>query len=157
NIHGSPSTVIKAEGREIPETTIYEACVFTVAYTKAWSKGVGNLDAYWVKPEQVSKTPQSGEFVPKGAWIIRGAKNFVTGIKPELGIGFIEYQGAKLLMCAPLSAIKKHAEDYFILVPGNREKEEIAKELAGIFDTKIEMLQKLLPPGKTDVIKSKNS
>ncbi|MEM4160724.1 MAG: ribosome rescue protein RqcH, partial [Thermoplasmata archaeon] len=153
NIHGSPSTVIKAEGKEIPETTIYEACVFTVSYSRAWSQNVGNLDAYWVKPEQVSKTPQSGEFVPKGAWIIRGTKNFVANLKPELAIGWITYEGEKLLMCAPESALRRRTEDYFLLQPGGEEKEVVAKQLAEFFGVKIETLQKLLPPGKTKIIK----
>lgn len=154
NIHGSPSTVIKSQGREIPETTIYEACVFTVSYSRAWSQAIGNLDAYWVKPEQVSKTPQSGEFVPKGAWIIRGTKNFVPNLKLELAIGWVEWEGEKLLMCAPESAVKKRTQDYLLLVPGGEEKEVAAKQLAEFFGVKIETIQKLLPPGKTKIIKN---
>ncbi|MEM3397219.1 MAG: ribosome rescue protein RqcH [Thermoplasmata archaeon] len=153
NIHGSPSTVIKSEGKEIPDTTIYEACVFTVSYSRAWSQAIGNLDAYWVKPEQVSKTPQSGEFVPKGAWIIRGTKNFVPNLKPELAMGWVEYEGEKLLMCAPESAVKKRTNDYILLVPGGEEKEVMAKQLAEFFGVKIETIQKLLPSGKTKIIK----
>ncbi|MCX8173526.1 MAG: ribosome rescue protein RqcH [Thermoplasmata archaeon] len=153
NIHGSPSTVIKSGGKEIPETTIREACVFTVSYSRAWSQSAGNLDAYWVKPEQVSKTPQSGEFVPRGAWIIRGTKNFVPDLKPELAIGWIEYEGEKLLMCGPETAFRKKTEDYILLVPGDEEKEIVAKRLAEFFGVKIETVQKLLPAGKTKIIK----
>jgi len=151
DIHGSPSTVIKSGGRSIPDSTTYEACVFTVCYSQAWKQSVGSVDAYWVKPEQVSKTPTSGEFVPRGAWIIRGTKNYVRNLNLELGIGYIEYENTMLLMCAPLSAIKKQTADYVVIVPGNTEKEQLVKTLAVRFKEKIEVLQKMLPAGKTDV------
>ena len=33
--------------------------------------------AWWVHPSQVSKTPQAGEFLTTGSFVIRGKKNFV--------------------------------------------------------------------------------
>ncbi|MBI4814163.1 MAG: NFACT family protein, partial [Methanobacterium sp.] len=73
DIHGAPSVVIKkGEGEgDIPESTIQEAGTLAASFSSAWNKGYGSQDVYWVHPDQVSKTPQSGEFVARGAFIIR--------------------------------------------------------------------------------------
>ncbi|MGZ7043688.1 MAG: ribosome rescue protein RqcH, partial [Methanobacterium sp.] len=61
DIHGAPSVVIKSQAKQIPESTINEAASFAASYSSAWAKGYGSQDVYWVHPDQVSKTPQSGE------------------------------------------------------------------------------------------------
>jgi Predicted RNA-binding protein homologous to eukaryotic snRNP len=58
-------------------------------------KNFTSQDVYWVEPDQVSKTPVSGEFVPKGAFIIRGHRNYIRGAKLEISIGIVEYDGEK--------------------------------------------------------------
>ena len=40
-----------------------EAGEFAVAFSRGWREGVGSADVYWVKPEQLSKSGPSGEFV----------------------------------------------------------------------------------------------
>jgi predicted ribosome quality control (RQC) complex YloA/Tae2 family protein len=64
DIHGAPSCVIKSRGMNdeklpISEKTLEEACVFAASYSRAWNQ-FGEASAYWVLPEQVSKTPESG-------------------------------------------------------------------------------------------------
>ena len=77
DIHGAASVVLKAGEGEIPESSINQAAAFSACFSSAWSKGLGSADVYWVNPDQVSKTPQSGEFLTKGAFIIRGARNYI--------------------------------------------------------------------------------
>src|SRR5205807_1034391 len=79
DIHGAPSTVIK-DGARAPETTLREACEFALAYSKAWSAGLASGSAYWVLPEQVSKQAESGEFLPRGAFVIRGKRNYLHNL-----------------------------------------------------------------------------
>lgn len=42
-------------------------------------------NAYWVHAEQVSKTAETGEYLPTGSFMIRGKKNFIQPSKLELG------------------------------------------------------------------------
>lgn len=57
DIHGAPSVVIKSSGAEITGNTINEAANMAASFSSAWSKGFGSQDVYWVRPDQVSKTP----------------------------------------------------------------------------------------------------
>src|SRR5690606_27678794 len=86
DIHGAPSVIIKSQGKEIPETTIQEAAVFAASFSSAWTRGFSSLDVYWVHPEQVSKTPKSGEFVARGAFIIRGSRNYIRGVPLKIAV-----------------------------------------------------------------------
>lgn len=89
---GSGSGILKNNLKlDIPNTkpkSLIECANFLIAHTKAWDSGISN-SAYWVKPSQVSKTPESGEYICKGSFIIRGQKNFIRVDKIELGFGII--------------------------------------------------------------------
>jgi len=93
-VFGSGSGIIKNHANckiDIAESypkTIIEAGQFLIAHTKAWKSGIPDK-AYWVRPSQVSKTPESGEYLTKGSFIIRGHKNFILVDKLELGFGYI--------------------------------------------------------------------
>ena len=156
DIHGAPSCVVKSldvKGNKIPitEKTLEEACQFAASFSKAW-KQFGEAQAYWVLPEQVSKTPQSGEYLPRGAFVIRGKRNYQR-CKLELAIGEIEIEGVKKIMSAPVDAIRSRTKKYVIIEPGDVNKNKLAKQLSKMFNTSIEEIQKILPPGGSRVIK----
>src|SRR5207249_950656 len=71
DVHGAPSVVVK-EGAKAGDATMREACEFALAYSKAWPAGMTSGSAFWVLPEQVSKQAESGEFLPKGGFVVRG-------------------------------------------------------------------------------------
>jgi predicted ribosome quality control (RQC) complex YloA/Tae2 family protein len=123
--HGAPSTIIRAEGAEIPEETIAEACQEALIHSSIWKSGTTAGDAYWVVASQVTKRPTSGEFVPRGAFVIRGKRNYLRGIEASCGIGW--YEGR--FMCGPLSAVEHHCGACIEIKPGDRKKSEIAKEI----------------------------
>src|SRR5437773_314187 len=103
DIHGAPSTVIK-DGARAPETTLREACEFALAYSKAWSAGLASGSAYWVLPEQVSKQAESGEFLPRGAFVVRGKRNYFHDLPVRLAIGEVEMEGQRKILGGPGSA-----------------------------------------------------
>ena len=150
--------VLKAGEEEIPETSINQAAAFAACFSSAWSKGLGSADVYWVHPDQVSKTPQSGEFVSKGAFIIRGARNYVRGLPLNLSVGQVNYDGERI-MAGPPEAVAKYTENFATIKPGFTKKEEIARQIRNKIDTEkmfvIEDIVRVLPSGKCDFIDQK--
>jgi len=158
DIHGASSVVLKAGEGEIPERSINETAAFAACFSSAWSKGLGSTDVYWVNPEQVSKTPQSGEFVAKGAFIIRGSRNYMRGIPLTLSLGVVDYDG-KRIMAGPPEAVANLTKDYVTVKPGYTKKEEIARQIRNNIDEEkllsIEDVVRVLPSGKCDFLDSK--
>ncbi|MGZ7107773.1 MAG: ribosome rescue protein RqcH [Methanobacterium sp.] len=155
DIHGAPSVVIKSQGKQIPESTINEAASFAASYSSAWAKGYGSQDVYWVHPDQVSKTPQSGEFVAKGAFIIRGSRNYIRAATLLIAVGLVDYEGERI-MAGPLDALKKHSDKYVIIKPGYTKKEALAREILRKIDEErnftLEDMIRVLPSGKADIV-----
>jgi predicted ribosome quality control (RQC) complex YloA/Tae2 family protein len=151
DIHGAPSTVIK-DGAKAPESTLREACEFALAYSKAWSSGLVSGSAYWVLPEQVSKQAESGEFLPRGAFVIRGKRNYVHDLPVRLAIGEVEIEGHRKIMGGPISAVAARSKRYVVLAPGKEDREEAAKRLALSFAVPIEEIVRAMPPGKVQVV-----
>lgn len=157
DVQGAPSIIIKSKGISdenisVSEQTLEEACVFAASFSKAW-KQFAEAQAYWVLPEQVSKTPQSGEFLPRGAFVIRGKRNYYR-CKLELGIGEIMIDEMRKIMGGPVEAVKKRADKYVILVPGDMKKSVIARKLAKSFDVLVDSVDRALPPGGVTVVKT---
>ena len=151
DVHGAPSVVVKMN-KSVTEKTLHEACEFAVATSKAWNAKIGSAAGYWVLPEQVSKTPQSGEHLSKGAFVIRGKRNYSSKLEIKLGIGEIEFEGRKKIMCSPEGAIKAHSKKFVIIRPGQRDKNSFAKQLADALEVPIEEIQSILPPGDVEVV-----
>jgi hypothetical protein len=173
DIHGAPSVIIKNEGlmessednitdsdddddnNGIPNSTIEEAAVFAASFSSAWSKGFGSLDVYWVHPEQVSKTPQSGEFVAKGAFIIRGSRKFIRKATVSIAVGIVNYQGPRI-MAGPVESLKKYTQNYVTIKPGYTKKEAVAMEILKRIDPDkqltLEDVIRVLPSGKCDIV-----
>lgn len=158
DIHGAPSCIIKSKGVNdeklpISEKTLQEACLFAASYSRAWNQ-FATASAYWVLPEQVSKTPESGEFVPKGAFIIRGKRNYHRS-KLEIAVGLITLGNQEKLMGGPISAVEKRAvKGYAILAPGATKKSTIAQKLAKAFQVSTDTVEKVLPPGDCTLLKT---
>ncbi|KZX17792.1 hypothetical protein MBCUT_00870 [Methanobrevibacter cuticularis] len=154
DIHGASSVVIKSEGNEVNDNTLKESAIFAASFSSAWSKGYGTQDVFWVHPDQVSKTPESGEFVPKGSFIVRGHRNHIRGVNLKIAIGIVDYEG-KRVMAGPVDAIKVHTDIYVIIKPGYIKKEAIAKKiLAKINENDLITLDdvvRVLPSGKCDI------
>jgi len=157
DVQGAPSIIIKTKDsmgnqKEINDETLEEACIFAASFSKAW-KQFAEAQAYWVLPEQVSKTAQSGEFVPRGAFIIRGKRNYHR-CKLELAVGKIEIDDVVKIMCGPVSAVKTHCKNYIVFEPGGVKKIDMVKKIAKIFDVNSDVIDRVLPAGGMQIIGS---
>jgi predicted ribosome quality control (RQC) complex YloA/Tae2 family protein len=145
DVHGAPSVVVKRSGAEIPERTLREACEFALA-------GAASGSSYWVNPDQVSKTPESGEYLPKGAFVVRGRKNIHHDIEPRLGLGWIEHEGDRILMCGPESAVGARSQKTVIIQPGGDGREAVARRVAKELGSSVDDVLRLLPAGNSTVL-----
>jgi len=180
NFPGSPLTVIKnPENKEIPESSIKEAADFVASFSIAWKENWGVVDVFYVLATQISKTPPSGEYLPKGSFMISGKKNVIKDAKTELALRLelIETKdGAnpndKILypqiICEPTSTIKNKTSNSILIKPSKSglTKGKLAKELKSIFLNKSEVDNKkwvkilslddiilILPPGTSKITK----
>lgn len=108
--------------------------------------------AFWAYPDQVSKTPNPGEFVPRGAFIVRGKRNYEYHLKMELGIGEIFYEGARKIMCGP-PELFENCDRYMILHPGRGKSGRKSGEIAKEFQVPEEEISRILPPGDVEIVK----
>lgn len=157
DIHGAPSTIVQNKGDgEIPENTLYEAACFASSYSSAWSEGFSTYDSYWVTLNQVSKTPNPGEYLNRGSFVIRGKKNFIRNVPVALAIGIVDYDGDKRIMAGPVKSVSHMTDNYVIVKTGFTKKERLSKEILSKIDSEkmfsVDDIVRNLPSGKCDII-----
>lgn len=152
DLHGAPSTIIK-KGKDAPEEDLREACIYALAQSKGWVAALTDGSAYWVYTDQVSKTPQAGEFVPRGAFIIRGKRNYEYHLPMELAVGEITYENSRKVMCAPLESMKRLSNKYFVIHPGRGKAGKTAALMAKELMVPEEEVSRILPPGDAEIVR----
>ncbi len=154
DIHGATSTAVKLNGNQINDNLLKESGEFAASFSSAWSKGFTSQDVFWVHPDQVSKTPEAGEFLPKGSFVIRGHRNYIRGARVKLAIGIVDYEG-KRIMAGPVESLEAHCENYVVLKPGFTKKEAIAKKIINKINEDdlitLDDIIRVLPSGKCDI------
>src|SRR2546426_606274 len=152
DVHGAPSTVIK-DGAKANEVTLREACEFALAYSKAWSSGLSSGSAFWVLPEQVSKQAESGEFLPRGGFVVRGKRNYVHDSPVQMAVGEVEIEGAREVMGGPMNTVGSRSTRYGVLRPGEMDRDRLVARLAKAFEVPEEEVSRVLPSGGFAVIR----
>lgn len=159
---GAPAILIKTEGYEVPETTFKEAAVFAVSYSNLWKSGFYEGDCYWVRPDQVSKTPEAGEYITKGSFIIRRRRNYMRNVPVGVSIG-VEIDEETRVIGGPLESISEKGKYRVELEPGEMEANQLSKEifdrfleLASVEDENVikkvatpDQIRLFLPPGRS--------
>ena len=154
DIHGASSTAIKLNGAKLNDNILKESGEFAASFSSAWSLGFTSQDVFWVHPDQVTKTPESGEFLAKGSFVIRGHRNYIRGARVKLAIGIVDYEG-KRIMAGPIEALEAHCDNYVVIKPGYTKKEAIAKKIIGKINEDdlltLDDIIRVLPSGKCDI------
>ena len=154
DIHGAPSVVVKNNGSPPSSESMLEASFFSLAYSKAWGARVSSGHSFWVENDKVSKTPNTGEFLAKGSFVIRGKRNWHRNLEVELAIGVIDYEGDEKLMGGPVSALEKHSKKYISFRPGFVDRKIVVKKLSDSFEIDSSDVERLLPSGGFEIKKS---
>ncbi len=166
---GGPITILKTtkpeepkkENIEIPQQSKREAAIFAASYSNLWKQGRHAAKVYSVKPNQVSKTPESGEYIEKGAVVVRGKRNYhKVPLRISIGLKLKEKPG---IIGGPPTPIQKHAKHILKLEPGRYTKTDTAKKIYRKLTelnkntqklTSIDEIQRYLPPGKSRLTSS---
>jgi predicted ribosome quality control (RQC) complex YloA/Tae2 family protein len=158
DVFGSPFGVIKAdENNEINRKDMEEAAVMIASYSSAWRAGAANLDVYFVKPEQVTKTPPSGEYLKKGAFYIDGKRDYVKSAQLGIYISVEIREEVADLKVAPYEP----GTTFFLIKPGNKKREEIIRKINRALSQKYSVqinedyIDRLIPQGKSSIDKIK--
>jgi len=168
--HGGPATVLKATGPsesateiDFPGSSLEEAAQFAVAYSSIWKDGRGAGDAYMVEPDQVSKTPESGEYIEKGGFVIRGDRTYYRDVPARVAVGII-CEGDTRVIGGPPAAIEPQVETAVRLEPGRYAQNDAAKRLYREFRERFadqsfvrkvaspDRIQEFLPPGGSEML-----
>jgi predicted ribosome quality control (RQC) complex YloA/Tae2 family protein len=167
---GAPATILKATGPseparevEFPESTLQQAAQFAVSYSSVWKEGRFAGDAYMVTPEQVSKTPESGEYVEKGSFVIRGDRTYFEDTPVGCAVG-IQCEPETRVIGGPPAAIEGRAETAIEVEPGEFAQADAAKRIYREFrerfrDTAFvrkvaspDLIGEFLPPGGSRIV-----
>jgi len=134
-IHGSPFFVLKDARDKLDLTdSINQSAQATVSFSRAWKEGLSVADAYWVLPSQVKKGAPTGQFLPKGAFVLEGKRNFVRNVELKLAIGIMILSSDNYaLICGPHTAIISKSYAYITLVPGGSDIVSTAKKIKSEF------------------------
>ena len=153
DVPGAPFVVIKRSVSEVPENTFMEAAIEAASFTtKAWKLGYASLDVYWVERRQLSKTPPSGEYLSRGAFMVRGKRNYFKGVPLKLAVGVFLMNGEEKVMVGPERAVYVHCGRYVEIVPEGFRKSELAKRIHKIltqwgYEIDLNELMEKLPAG----------
>ena len=163
DIHGSPFFILKNDKKEILPTSLNEIAHATVCFSRAWREAMYGLNAYWVEPEQVKKAAPSGQFLPKGSFVIEGQRNYVNISTLKLAVGLVKQNADYLISCGPPQPIKKNSICYVIIEPAGYEMVEIAKKIKLEFNKmtdnvarslSIDEFVRVLPAGDSHIVES---
>ena len=149
---GSPFFVIKTEGKKPKESTIKETADATVTFSKAWKLGLMYTQVFHVKPDQVTKEAQAGEFLKKGSFMIRGKPIYIDN-NVNIAIGSYEDRP----MAGPVSAIKKNCPIYIVLEQGDEKVSGIAKKIHKKLGFEIDDIIRVLPTGSFKIIEDSST
>lgn len=138
-VHGSPFFIIKnaaafaATQESTINSSLHEVAQATISFSRAWKDGLSSADAYWVMAEQVKKGAPTGQFLPKGSFVIEGKRNYIKGVELRLAIGIMQLNNRETLLCGPEEAVKKRSIFYTVLLQGGVDPMNAAKKVKSEF------------------------
>jgi predicted ribosome quality control (RQC) complex YloA/Tae2 family protein len=160
DVHGASVVIVKGKTDRMDEVA-----QFAASYSGSWRSGHFSADVYSAFPEQVSKTPESGEFISRGSFIVRGERTYYRNVPLAVGIGLMLEPYAAVIG-GPPSAIVRKTRVFAELKPGTFEPNDVAKKVLRILrqqlsEGEIKALKGILntdnvaafvPPGGSDIV-----
>lgn len=160
DVHGASVVVVKGKTKDMDEVARFAA-----AYSGAWRAGFASADVYSARPDQVSKTAESGEYLSRGSFVVRGERQWFHDVPLEVVIGLQKAPQTRILG-GPASAVTKSCDLFVTLRPGTFEPNDIAKKVVRALREKLsaddqkalkfalntEAVAAFVPPGGSDLV-----
>lgn len=160
DVHGASVVVVKGK-----TSVMDEVVQFAAAYSGAWRAGFASADVYAARPDQVSKTAESGEYLTKGSFVVRGEREWYHDVELEVTIGLVKTPLTRIIG-GPSPSIIKMSDLHVTLRPGTFEPNDIAKKVvrslrdrlspddqkALKFALNTEAVAGFVPPGGSDLV-----
>ncbi len=162
DVHGASIVIVKGTTEHMEE-----AVQFAASYSNAWKAGHFAATVYAARPDQVSKTPESGEFVARGAFIIRGERTYYRNVPLGVSIG-LQMTPEVAVIGGPPDAVADRTKVRVDLLPGQFEPNDTAKKVVRALRQQLsedewtglktvlntEAVAGFVPPGGSDIIES---
>jgi len=159
DVHGASVVIVKGKTERMDEVA-----QFAASYSGAWRSGHFSADVYSALPSQVSKTPEAGEYISRGSFIVRGERTYYRNVPLAVAIGLMLEPHAAVIG-GPSSVIAGRTTAYVELRPGQFEPNDVAKKVLRILKEKIpdddvkalkgilntERVAAFTPPGGSDI------
>jgi len=123
DVHGASVVIVKGKTERMDEVA-----QFAASYSGAWRSGHFSADVYAARPDQVSKTPEAGEFVARGSFIVRGERTYYRSVPLGVAIGYQTEPNAAVIG-GPVGAVESRTKLRVLLKPGPFEPNDIAKKV----------------------------
>lgn len=162
DVHGASIVIVKGKTGQMDEVA-----QFAASFSGAWRSGHFSADVYSVRPDQVSKTPEAGEYVSRGSFIVRGERHYEKGVPLGTAIGF-QNEPEIAVIGGPVSSVRQRAKYFVVLKPGQFEPNDTAKKVLRILREKVpdgewkayktvlntESVAAFVPPGGSDIVEA---
>jgi len=159
DVHGASVVIVKGRTDRMDEVA-----QFAASFSGAWKSGHFSADVFSARPEQVSKTPEHGEFVARGSFIVRGERTYFRNIPLGIAIG-LQLEPHAAVIGGPPSAVRARATIVIELKPGQYEPNDVAKKVLRLLRNKAgdnefkgiksvlntETVAAFVPPGGSDI------
>jgi predicted ribosome quality control (RQC) complex YloA/Tae2 family protein len=162
DVHGASVVIVKGTTARIDEVARFAA-----SYSGAWKSGHFSADVYFVRPEQVSKTPEAGEYVGRGSFIVRGERHYERNVPLGVAIGLSVHPDLAVIG-GPPGPVRERSRIWVELKPGQFEPNDAAKKVLRILRDRIppeylkgltavlntEAVAAFVPAGGSDIVEA---
>jgi predicted ribosome quality control (RQC) complex YloA/Tae2 family protein len=158
-VQGAPFVIVKTNDRQPSEQVLEEASEFAAARSRGWREGFASVDVFWVKPEQLGKGGPSGQYVPRGSFLVSGKRNWRRNVPVRIAVGvLIGKDRVEGFVGGPPSSVSAKTRAYVTVHPrglaGKRLFNEVLKALAEkipkdqrqrVLEASLEEIRELIP------------
>jgi predicted ribosome quality control (RQC) complex YloA/Tae2 family protein len=134
-VHGSPFFILQNANNSNTDISqsILEVSQATVSFSRSWRDALSSSDAYWVFPSQLKMGAPTGQFLPKGSFVIDGKRNFVKNLEIKLAVGLSFIGDKSLLITGPYNTVKKRSLCIRTLLPSGLDVVKASKKIKADF------------------------
>ena len=149
---GSPFFLLKCGAKQPTQQDIEQVGAMTAAYSKGWQKGFAGIAVFYIKPEQVSKEANTGEFMSKGSFMIRGER---TSLHPDMELYLGKNERGMCIAGAKENVTLQSIKSPIRIIQGGGKPTDVAKKIAGLLEFhNLDEVVRMLPAGNVAMSKT---